>query len=129
MEIKDEDEDKNKNVANNSKNVIQGSTINGNVDYNFYASQSQSNLRKKHIYELCIKVLKFSLEHDNMVDAKNLKEICGSYEDAVYQMIDNEQVFHRVSGQRDVGIGKMKTDNIKKLITKYENELSNYQNK
>lgn len=39
-------------------------------------------------------------------------------------MIYNEKVFYSIHGQRQVGIGKMKINDINRLIVKYKIELS-----
>ena len=82
-----EDEDEGKNVSVNGKNTVQGSTVHGNVGDNFYYSVApQISPLQRHIYGLCVNVLKYALEHDNMVSARDLDVLCGEDADAVYQM-------------------------------------------
>ena len=120
-----ESEDDGKSLAFNSKNTVQGSSVYGNVGDNiFIGTASQVSPLQKQLYTLCIKTLSFAKENRNMVSAEDLKKLCGKYSDDVYQIIYDEKVFHPIAGQRKMGIGKMKTQDISRLITKYKIELS-----
>lgn len=118
-------EDEGKNIAVNSKNAIQRSTVYGNVGDNILIGTApQVSPLQKQICSLCIKVLSFAKEHHNMVSTEDLEKLCGDYSDAVYQIILDENVFHPIAGQRKIGIGKMKNKDISRLITRYQIELS-----
>ena len=108
-----------------SKNTVQDSIVHGHVgDVNIINNEPSLSSEQKKILELCIRVLEYAKSNNNSVSSSDLLKLCGSYDEAVYQMIYNEKVFYSIHGQRQVGIGKMKTNDINRLIVKYKIELS-----
>ncbi len=123
-----EDEGQTDSVSG-GKNVVQRSTINGHVgDLHYHQTTTKLSTYERNVYSLCISVLEFAKKNDNMVNAEQLKDICGDYDEAVYQTILNENVFHSWKNQRKLGLGKMLNKDIDRLIVKYNIELSKNNN-
>ena len=123
-----EDEGQTDSVSG-GKNVVQRSTINGHVgDLHYHQTTTKLSTYERNVYSLCVSVLEFAKKNDNMVNAEQLKDICGDYDEAVYQTILNENVFHSWKNQRKLGLGKMLNKDIDRLIVKYNIELSKNNN-